>query len=184
MSNGHRWGHLLEPARGVFLKFPVAPHTGPSTPSWDLGRDRCHCGPAPRAGSVHRRLHEVEAIWMGGEKGAEPPSLILADGEPDVLPNNGVVPFFGNHFLTDCASVRHATKTTEEPQNHCGAIGAIWAKQYERLKRPGPQSVDLFTAQQYSSLFLIMQASGLSEALLQSSTSPANTRDGMPAMSV
>jgi hypothetical protein len=83
---------------------------------------------------------------MGGEEGAKPTSFILADGEPDILPNDGVIPFFGNHFLTDCARVRHAAKIAEEPQNHWGTIALIWARQYECVRRPGPQSIDLLTA--------------------------------------
>jgi hypothetical protein len=51
---------------------------------------------------------------MSGEERAKAPPLILADGEPNVLPNDGVVPFLGNHFLTDCTRVRHAAKIAEE----------------------------------------------------------------------
>ena len=65
-------------------------------------------------------LYEVEAVWVGGQEGAKPCLLILADGESEVLPNDGVVPFFWDRFQTDCASERHAAKTAEETQNHCG----------------------------------------------------------------
>ncbi len=119
VSNRGRWGHLLEPAEEALLEFPMASHTRPPTPLRDFGLDRRNRGSAPWAGPVRPRFHELETVWMGGEEGTQAAPLVLADGEPYILPNDGVVPLLGNSFQADCAHARHAAETDEGPQNRC-----------------------------------------------------------------